>query len=91
MFTKVLKMAKISKVSAIFRDIRESLSVNPALMRLVTFAFWFVTVIHLMACGWVLIGASERARPAFDQYLRGVVLVRDHHRHHRLRGLHAQP
>ncbi|MGD0727519.1 MAG: cyclic nucleotide-binding domain-containing protein [Spirochaetia bacterium] len=71
-FTKVLKMAKISKVSAIFRDIRESLSVNPALMRLVTFAFWFVTVIHLMACGWVLIGASEKARPAFDQYLRSL-------------------
>ena len=71
-FTKVLKMAKISKVSAIFRDIRESLSVNPALMRLVTFAFWFVTVVHLMACGWVLIGASEKGRPAFDQYLRGL-------------------
>jgi voltage-gated potassium channel len=71
-FTKILKMAKISKVSAIFRDIRESLSVNPALMRLVTFAFWFVTVVHLMACGWVLIGASEKARPAFDQYLRGL-------------------
>ena len=71
-FTKVLKMAKISKVSAIFRDIRESLSVNPALMRLVTFAFWFVTVVHLMACGWVLIGASETVRPHFDQYLRGL-------------------
>jgi voltage-gated potassium channel len=71
-FTKILKMAKISKASAIFRDIRESLSVNPALMRLVTFAFWFVTVVHLMACGWVLIGASEKARPDFDQYLRGV-------------------
>jgi hypothetical protein len=71
-FTKVLKMAKISKVSAIFRDIRESLSVNPALMRLVTFAFWFVTVIHLMACGWVLIGASEASRSPFDQYLRGL-------------------
>jgi hypothetical protein len=71
-FTKILKMAKISKVSAIFRDIRESLSVNPALMRLVTFAFWFVTVVHLMACGWVLIGASEKARPALDQYVRGL-------------------
>jgi hypothetical protein len=70
--TKVLKMVKISKVSAIFRDIRESLAVNPALMRLVTFAFWFVTVIHLMACGWVLIGAAEGARPDKDQYLRAL-------------------
>ncbi len=72
MVTKILKMVKISKVSAIFNDIKNSLSVNPALMRLVTFAFWFVTVVHLMACGWVLIGASEHQRSPFDQYLRGV-------------------
>ena len=72
MITKILKMVKISKVSAIFNDIKDSLSVNPALMRLVTFAFWFVTVVHLMACGWVLIGASEHARSPFDQYLRGL-------------------
>ena len=72
MVTKLMKMVKISKVSAIFNDIKESLSVNPALMRLVTFGFWFVTVVHLMACGWVLIGASEPQRPPFDQYLRGV-------------------
>jgi len=72
MVTKLMKMVKISKVSAIFNDIKESLNVSPALMRLVTFGFWFVTVIHLMACGWVLIGASEAARPHFDQYLRAV-------------------
>ena len=70
--SKVMKMAKISKVSTIFREIRETLSINPSLMRLITFAFWFVTVVHLMACGWVLIGASEPERPHFDQYLRGV-------------------
>ena len=72
MVTKLMKMVKISKVSAIFNDIRETLSVSPALMRLVTFGFWFVTVVHLMACGWVLIGASETSRPYFDQYLRSV-------------------
>jgi voltage-gated potassium channel len=72
MVTKLMKMVKISKVSAIFNDIKESLSVSPALMRLVTFGFWFATAVHLMACGWVLIGASEAARPHFDQYLRGV-------------------
>ena len=72
MIGKALKMVKIGKVSAIFRDIRESLSVNPALMRLVTFGFWFVTALHLMACGWVLIGAGEQGRPAADQYLRAL-------------------
>jgi voltage-gated potassium channel len=72
MITKIMKMVKISKVSAIFNDIKESLTVNPALMRLITFAFWFVTVVHIMACGWVLIGASEHARSPFDQYLRGL-------------------
>ena len=34
MVTKLIKMVKISKVSAIFNDIRESLSVSPSLMRL---------------------------------------------------------
>jgi len=72
MITKLLKMAKISKVSAIFRDIREGLGVNPAVMRLVTFAFWFATVVHIMACGWCLIGASEQDRPPGDQYLRAL-------------------
>ncbi len=72
MITKLLKMLKISKVSAIFRDIRESLSVNPALMRLVTFGFWFVTAVHLMACGWIAIGASETSRSAWDQFLRAL-------------------
>ncbi len=91
MLTKLMKMAKISKVSAIFNDIKESLNVSPALMRLVTFGFWFVTVIHFMACGWVLIGASEHFRPHFDQYLSVGLLVRDHHRHHWLRGLYAEP
>lgn len=75
MVTKLMKMVKISKVSAIFNDIKESLNVSPALMRLVTFGFWFITAIHLMACGWVLIGASERGRPFFDQYLRAVYWV----------------
>ncbi len=70
--SKVLKMAKISKVSVIFREIREGLSINPSLMRLVTFAFWFVTVVHLMACGWVLIGAAEPERSHIDQYIRGL-------------------
>jgi voltage-gated potassium channel len=68
----LLRIAKIGKVSAVFRDIRESLSLNPALMRLVTFGFWFVTALHLMACGWVMIGAGEKGRPAADQYLRAL-------------------
>jgi hypothetical protein len=71
-FTKVLKMAKVSKASGIFRDIRESLSIKPGLMRLVTFAFWFALVVHLMACGWCLIGASETNLPPADQYLRAL-------------------
>ncbi len=70
--TKVLKIIKIFKAASVFRDIRQSLSINPAVMRLVTFGFWFITVVHLMACGWCIIGASEAARPAFDQYLRAL-------------------
>jgi len=72
MAAKLLKIVKIGKVSAIFSDIRASLSINPALMRLITFIFWFVTVVHLMACGWCIIGASEAGRPAGDQYIRAL-------------------
>jgi hypothetical protein len=72
MAAKLAKIVKIGKVSAIFKDIRVSLSINPALMRLVTFIFWFLTVVHLMACGWCLIGASDSARPAMDQYVRAL-------------------
>lgn len=72
MAAKLLKIVKIGKVSAIFNDIRISLSINPALMRLVTFVFWFVTIVHLMACGWCVIGASDAGRSAGDQYIRAL-------------------
>lgn len=69
---KVLKLAKILKVNRLFKDLQESLRVNPAWMRLITFFFWFVVVVHFMACGWCLIGASEQDRPVWDQYLRAL-------------------
>ena len=72
MAAKLLKIVKIGKVSAIFTDIRVSVSINPAFMRLATFIFWFITVVHLMACGWCIIGASDSARPAMDQYVRAL-------------------
>ena len=72
LIAKLMRIMKIFKVSAVFADIRASLSVKPALMRLITFIFWFATVVHLMACGWCLIGASEIGRPPLDQYVRAL-------------------
>ncbi len=72
MAAKLIRVVKIAKVSEVFNDIRASLSINPALMRLITFIFWFFTVVHLMACGWCLIGAGDAGRPAADQYVRAL-------------------
>jgi len=69
---KVLKLVKILKVNRLFKDIQESLRVNPAVMRLITFFFWFITVVHFMACGWCLIGAAETGRPDWDKYIRAL-------------------
>jgi len=68
----VLHMVKVLKVNRYFRDIQVTLNVNPSLMRLVTFAFWFFTAVNIMSCGWCLIGASEPQRPPFDQYIRAM-------------------
>lgn len=43
--------------------------------RLASFAYWFTQIIHVMALGWIFIGAAETARPHFDQYLRSLYWV----------------
>jgi voltage-gated potassium channel len=67
-----LRLVKILTVNRAFRDIRETLDINPSLMRLLSFVFWFVTFVQLMAAGWCLIGASEASRSPIDQYLRAM-------------------
>ncbi len=68
----LLRLLKLGKAAHYFRDLQQGFSVNPGVMRLVTFGFLFVMGIHFMALGWCLIGASEQARPAMDQYIRAL-------------------
>jgi len=69
---RLLRLAKLAKVGSLFRDLQEDYSINPGVMRLVTFAFLFIQGINFMALGWCLIGASEQARPALDQFIRAL-------------------
>jgi len=70
-----LTLVKLVKAVRIFRELTEAFGLSPAVKRLASFGYWFLQVIHLMAMGWILIGAAEASRPHFDQYLRSVYWV----------------
>lgn len=71
-------LLKLVKVPFLLKHIQEFFSLNPALMRLLSFAFWFVLAVHFIALGWILIGAADTqtaanaARSPSDQYLRAL-------------------
>lgn len=72
---QALTLAKSLKAVRVFRELQEALGIMPAIKRLVQFGYWFVQALHLMALGWVLIGAGDTARNAMDQYLRALYWV----------------
>jgi voltage-gated potassium channel len=69
---QLLTLAKLLKVFRLFEELQEALGLIPAVRRLVSFAYFLTMGLHLIALGWILIGASERQRPPFDQYLRAL-------------------
>lgn len=69
---QLITMIKLLKVGKITKELQEYLRINPSVMRLSTFAFWFSQFVHYLALGWIFIGAAETARPAFDQYIRSL-------------------
>ena len=70
-----LTLVKLLKAVRLFRELTEAFGLSPAVKRLASFAYWFSQVIHLMALGWILIGASETNRDHFAQYLRSFYWV----------------
>jgi voltage-gated potassium channel len=70
-----LTLVKLVKAVRIFRELTEAFGLSPAVRRLASFGYWFSQAIHLMAMGWILIGAAEANRPHFDQYLRSFYWV----------------
>jgi voltage-gated potassium channel len=69
---RLLPLAKLAKVPVLVNNIRDTLKLNPSVVRLVSFALWLVQAVHGMALGWILIGASEAQRPPLDQYIRAL-------------------
>ncbi len=70
-----LTLIKLVKAVRLFREIAEALRLPPAVHRLLSFTFWFLQLIHVMALGWIIIGGAEASRPHLDQYLRAFYWV----------------
>jgi voltage-gated potassium channel len=71
-FLQCITLIKLLKVKKITRELREYLRLNPAIMRMMTFAFWFSQAVHYISLGWIMIGAVETNRSAIDQYIRAL-------------------
>jgi hypothetical protein len=69
---RLLFLLKLVKIPPVLSQVQDNLFLNPLLMRLINFSFFFSHAVHYMALGWILIGASEAFRPVFDQYLRSI-------------------
>lgn len=69
---QLLTLVKLLKVGRIFSELQEALGLIPAVQRLLLFGYWLLATIHLIALGWILIGAGERDRSSADQYLRAL-------------------
>ncbi|MCX6926758.1 MAG: cyclic nucleotide-binding domain-containing protein, partial [Verrucomicrobia bacterium] len=65
----LLTLIRLFKIPRTFSSIQQTLNVNPSIMRLTIFGFWFALTAHLMALGWIEIGGGERTVPPFTRYL----------------------
>lgn len=70
-----LTLIKLFKAGRIFNELEESLRIIPAVRRLISVVYWLSMALHLMALGWIIIGAGEQGRTHFDQYLRALYWV----------------
>lgn len=69
---QVITLVKLLKIKKIARELNQNLNVNPGVMRLMIFAFWFAQAVHYISLGWIVIGAVEAARAHLDQYIRAL-------------------
>ncbi|MEY5025852.1 MAG: hypothetical protein RLZZ244_1380 [Verrucomicrobiota bacterium] len=51
-------LLKTFKVFTVLRDLQRHLQLNPAIMRLMSFGYWFAQIIHGMSIFWVVVGGS---------------------------------
>jgi len=69
---RLLRLLKLLKVGTAFKSLQEMLSVNPSVMRLAIFSFWFALAAHFIALGWMAIGAGDPAGAFGMRYIRAM-------------------
>lgn len=69
---QLITLIKLLKIKKITKELQQYLRINPGVMRLMDFGFWFTQAVHYIALGWIVIGASEASRIPIDQYIRAL-------------------
>jgi voltage-gated potassium channel len=72
MFLRLLRLLKVFKAQDIFRVLQDTLNVNPSIIRLCLFLFWFALLTHFLALGWLLIGAGDPSGDFRTRYVRAL-------------------
>ncbi len=65
----LLRFFTVIRLPHLLAGLERTLPANPAIMRLANFVFWFALMAHVMALGWIALGAAAR----IDQDL-GIIL-----------------
>ncbi|HPS87153.1 MAG TPA: cyclic nucleotide-binding domain-containing protein [Spirochaetota bacterium] len=69
---QLITLTKLFKVKKITKELQQYVRINPGVMRLMVFAFWFTQAVHYISLGWIVIGAAELTRVPADQYIRAL-------------------
>ena len=68
----LLPLGKLYKLGSLFDDLQDKLKTNPSVLRLGIFVFWILLAAHLIALGWILIGAVDAALDGGLRYTRAL-------------------
>lgn len=69
---QIITLTRLLKVKKITNELRQNLRINPGVMRLMVFAFWFMQAVHYISLGWIVIGAADLERIPAEQYIRAL-------------------
>lgn len=67
-----IRLLKLIKIKDAFKSLQDVLDLNPGLMRLIIFGFWFILIVHFMSIGWLAIGAGQREGPFLHRYIQSL-------------------
>lgn len=69
---QLITLIKLLKIKKITKELQQYLRINPGVMRLMDFGFWFAQAVHYIALGWIVIGAAEMSRLPVARYIRSL-------------------